>query len=224
VFDPGRAAQPTPEWFAPAHWGDHAHAVDTGGRGAAWYVDAPGVDCVLRHYRRGGLVARVSTADYFWHGEAHARSVAEYRLMQEARRRGIAVPAPVAAYYERRGLRYRAAILVERLHDVRTLATLAASPRAPWVEAGRLVARMHRGGLDHADLNADNLLFDTSGRGWVIDLDRGLFRTLGSGWRERNLRRLHRSLLKRRGVRDVGDVEEDFTRLRAAYEAEWEAR
>jgi 3-deoxy-D-manno-octulosonic acid kinase len=55
----------------------------------------------------------------------------------------------------------------------------------------------------------------------VIDLDRCLFRTIGSGWRERNLQRLHRSLLKRRGVRDVGDVEEDFTRLREAYEAEW---
>jgi 3-deoxy-D-manno-octulosonic acid kinase len=52
----------------------------------------------------------------------------------------------------------------------------------------------------------------------------GLFRTIGSGWRERNLQRLHRSLLKRRGVRDVGDVVEDFTRLREAYDAEWEAR
>ena len=224
VFDPERAAQPTPDWFSPEAWGENARPVSTGGRGAAYYVDAPFGDSVLRLYRRGGFVARMSTADYLWLGEAGARSVAEFRLTQEARRRGIPVPAPIAAYYERSGLRYRAAILVERLHDVETLATLAASPRAPWVNAGRLIARMHRAGLDHADLNADNLLFDRTGNGWVIDLDRGLFRTIGSGWRERNLQRLHRSLTKRRGVRDIGDVEEDFTRLRAAYDAEWEAR
>jgi len=224
VFDPERTAQPTPDWFAPAFWGDAARPVAVGGRGAAWFVDTPSGDCVLRLYRRGGLVARVSTADYLWLGEAHARSVAEFRLAREARRRGIPVPAPVAAYYARHGMRYRAAILVERLHHVETLAARALSPRAPWVEAGRLVARMHRAGLDHADLNADNLLFDAQGHGWVIDLDRGLFRTIGSGWRERNLQRLHRSLLKRRGVRDIGDVEEDFTRLREAYDIEWEAR
>lgn len=223
VCDAERAGQATPDWFAPEAWGERAQPVDTGGRGAAWFVEAPFGDSVLRLYRRGGLAARMSTADYLWLGEAHVRSIAEYRLTQEARRRGIPVPLPIAAYVLRRGMRYRAAILVERLHGVRTLASLAQSARAPWVQAGRLVARMHRAGLDHADLNADNLLFDGNGAGWVIDLDRGLFRTIGSGWRERNLQRLHRSLLKRRGVRDVGDVEEDFTRLREAYDAEWES-
>jgi 3-deoxy-D-manno-octulosonic acid kinase len=224
VFDPARAAQPTVDWFSPEAWGAQAQPVSAGGRGAAYYVDAPFGASVLRLYRRGGLVARMSTADYLWFGEAGTRSVAEFRLTREAMRRGIPVPSPVAAYYERRGLRYRAAILIERLHGVETLATLAQAPRAPWAQAGRLVARMHRAGLDHADLNADNLLFDAAGQGTVIDLDRGIFRTIGSGWRERNLQRLHRSLLKRRGVRDVGDVEEDFTRLREAYDAEWEAR
>ena len=108
-----------------------------------------------------------------------------------------------------------------RLRNVETLASLAMEGAAPWDEAGRLVARMHRAGLDHADLNADNLLFDRDGRGWVIDLDRGLFRTIGDGWRDRNLRRLHRSLLKRRGARAVDEVDEDFARLRAAYDEAW---
>lgn len=223
VFDAARTGQATPEWFSPEGWGAKAQLVGTGGRGAAWFVDAPFGDCVLRQYRRGGLAARVSTSDYLWQGESKVRSVAELRLTREALRRGISVPVPLAAFYQRRGVRYRAAILVERLHDVSTLAERAMERHAPWVEAGRLVARMHRAGLDHADLNADNILFDADGNGWVIDLDRGLFRTIGNGWRERNLSRLHRSLLKRRGVRDVGEVEEDFTRLRHAYDGEWES-
>lgn len=223
VFDAARTGQANPGWFAPGHWGDRARPVDTGGRGAAWFVDAPFGAAVLRQYRRGGLIARVSTAGYLWHGEASVRSIAEYHLTREAQRRGIPVPTPYAAWYVRHGLRYRAAILVERLRNVETLASLAIEGAAPWLDAGRLIATMHRAGLDHADLNADNLLFDRSGRGWVIDLDRGVFRTIGDGWRQRNLSRLHRSLLKRRGVRDIGEVEEDFTRLREAYEAAWSA-
>ncbi|WP_133498307.1 3-deoxy-D-manno-octulosonic acid kinase [Cognatilysobacter terrigena] len=223
VFDPERTGQATPGWFDPRTWGDRARPVATGGRGAAWFVDAPFGACVLRRYRRGGLAARLSSASYLWHGEARVRSVAEYRLLEEAQRRGIPVPTPLAAFYERSGLRYRAAILIERLRNVETLAALAMEGDAPWVEAGRLIARMHRAGLDHADLNADNLLFDRNGAGWVIDLDRGVFRTIGNGWRQRNLSRLHRSLLKRRGVRDVGEVEEDFMRLHDAYEQAWSA-
>ena len=133
------------------------------------------------------------------------------------------VPTPYGAFYVRRGLRYRAAILLERLHGVETLASLALEGAAPWVAAGRLVAGMHRAGLDHADLNADNLLFDRDARGWVIDLDRGVFRTIGSGWRQRNLARLHRSLIKRCGVRDPGEVEEGFARIRDAYDDAWSA-
>ena len=89
--------------------------------------------------------------------------------------KGVPVPRPIAAYYRRDGQFYRAAILLERLDDVRTLADRAAvaGDGAPWEEAGRLIARIHRAGLDHADLNAHNLLFDPTGRGWVIDLDRG---------------------------------------------------
>ena len=92
---------------------------------------------------------------------------------------------------------------------------------APWEEAGRLIARSHRAGLDHADLNAHNLLFDPGGNGWVIDLDRGQLRIPASGWRQRNLKRLHRSLLKLRGERSEQDVERDFQRLQGAYDLAW---
>ncbi|HEY4555400.1 MAG TPA: 3-deoxy-D-manno-octulosonic acid kinase, partial [Lysobacter sp.] len=138
--------------------------------------------------------------------------------------RGIPVPRPIAAYYRREGLFYTAAILLERLDNVRTLADRAAvaGHDAPWEEAGRLVARCHRGGLDHADLNAHNLLFDSTGRGWVIDLDRGRLRIPETRWRERNLARLERSLVKLRGERTVAAVHDDFERLRMAYERAWE--
>ncbi|WP_460832491.1 3-deoxy-D-manno-octulosonic acid kinase [Lysobacter humi (ex Lee et al. 2017)] len=219
VFDRSRLGQAQAAWFDPDWWGSAARPVGSGGRGSAWFVDAPFGACVLRHYRRGGLAARLSRAGYVWHGEARVRSVAEFRLTREVLARGLDVPVPIAAWYVRSGLHYRAALLMARLPDTRTLADAALAGDAPWEAAGRLVARMHRVGLDHADLNADNLLFDDGGRGWVIDLDRGALRTGVRTWREANLARLLRSLHKRRGARDPDIVERDFARLRAAYDA-----
>jgi 3-deoxy-D-manno-octulosonic acid kinase len=152
------------------------------------------------------------------------RSFAEFRLARTLRARGLPVPRPIAACYRRHRASYRAAILIERLPDVRSLAECAtiAAQDAPWEETGRLVARFHRAGLDHADLNAHNILFDTTGQGWLIDFDKGRMRIPETAWRERNLARLQRSLLKLRGGREPAAVRHDFARLRGAYDATWE--
>lgn len=223
LFDLERVRQASPDWFSPSFWGEKARPVESGGRGGAWFVDAPFGPSVLRCYLRGGLVAHFNRDRYWWRGAAHTRSFAEFRLTRAAFAKGVPVPQPIAAYYRRDGLHYRAAILVERLEDVRTLADRAAvaGDGAPWEEAGRLIARAHRAGLDHADLNAHNLLFDAAGRGWVIDLDRGCMQIPATRWRERNLARLKRSLLKVRGTRSPTEVERDFLRLRGAYDQVW---
>ena len=223
LFDHEYLRQAETSLFSPAHWGDKARPVGEGGRGGAWFVDAPFGRCVLRHYLRGGLAARFSRAHYLWRGADRSRSFAEFRLMRKLIAQKLPVPRPLAAFYLRDGLRYRAALLMERLEDVRSLAdrALVAEHGAPWEEAGRLIARFHRAGLDHADLNAHNILFDSNGRGWLIDFDRGVLRIPATHWRERNLKRLLRSLLKLRGERSREDVEKDFARLRRAYELAW---
>lgn len=170
------------------------------------------------------MAARFSADRYLWHGAARTRSFAEFRLMRHLRAEGLPVPQVLAAFYMRHGMTYRAAILMERIEEVRSLADRAqvAGHGAPWEETGRMIARFHRAGLDHADLNAHNILFDANGRGWLIDFDRGQIRILATGWRERNLRRLRRSLLKLRGARSVDEVEKDYARLRRAYDLAWQ--
>jgi len=223
LFDATQLRQADPRWFDPELWGQRAQAVGSGGRGGTWFIDASHGPCVLRHYLRGGWAARFSRDRHFWRGPARVRSFAEFRLLRELLRRGLPVPRPVAASYVREGFTYRAAILIERLMGVRSFGDLAAlSPSdAPWEEAGRLIARFHREGLDHADLNAHNILFDETGKGWMIDFDRSTMHVPATGWRSRNLARLERSLLKLRGARDAGAVRADFARLRAAYDARW---
>jgi 3-deoxy-D-manno-octulosonic acid kinase len=223
LFDRRRFRQADPAWMSPASWGERARPVASGGRGGAWFVDAPFGQALLRLYRRGGWAAHFSRDRYLWHGAAKTRSFAEFRLTRALLDKGLPVPRPIAASYARDGLFYRAAILVERLPDVRSFADRlqVAGSDAPWEEAGRLIARFHRAGLDHADLNAHNLLFDASGKGWIIDFDRGQLRIPATRWRERNLSRLLRSALKLRGERGVEQVRADFARLRRAYECAW---
>ncbi len=221
LFDRQHMRQANPDWFAPEKWGDRARPVDEGGRGGAWFIDAPSSRCVLRHYLRGGLASRLSRDRYLWHGPDRTRSFAEFRLMRALLARGLPVPQPVAAQYVHEGMFYRAAILMERLENVTSLARLAEQGDAPWEESGRLIARFHRAGLQHADLNAHNILFNAQGRGWLIDFDRGRLRIPATAWREHNLARLARSLIKTRQSRSVEQVRADFAHLRRAYDQAW---
>lgn len=223
VFDPGAWPQmPTPEAFDPDAWGDAAHAVGSGGRGAAWFIDAGWAPMVLRHYLRGGWMARFSRDAFIWRGEPAVRSFAEFRLLQALRQRALPVPEPLAAAYWRQGRHYRAAILLRRIAGVHSFGqqVMDDAASAPWDACGALIARFHHAGLDHADLNAHNLLFDAEGQGWMIDFDKCRLRDDGSThWRAQNLSRLRRSLDKRAGPRDAAAIEAGFARLRNAYDA-----
>jgi len=217
VFDPARLQQATPDLFDPAHHGDGARPVQAGGRGAAWFVSGGFGEAVLRHYRRGGLVARLSRDTYVWRGEQAVRSLAEFRLLASMHAEGLPVPAPLAAAYWRRGIGYRAALLVERIPAVRALAEWLgeSADAAPWETVGAMLARFHAAGVHHADLNAHNILVDACGGTWLIDFDRGRRRTPGR-WRQANLRRLARSLAKL--ARGDDRWRPGFARLQASYE------
>jgi len=182
--------------FDPAFWSARGELTEvTGGRGAAWFVAASG-RWVLRHYRRGGWVARVSLDRYAWAGEARVRAVAEWRVLAELFRRGLPVPKPVAARYQRSGLVYRCDLITERIAGVPLPAALALAPvpEPGWRDVGAAIARLHAAGADHADLNAHNILIG-GGVVSVIDFDRGTVRAPGA-WAARNLARLRRSLDK----------------------------
>lgn len=233
LFDRTQLRQPDPAWFSPEHWGEAATPVSEGGRGGAWFIQTgEGGDAVLRHYLRGGWAANLSRDGHLWRGIGRVRSFAEFRLLRALRAKQLPVPLPFAAYYRREGMRYRAAILMQRLPGVRSLAQLAAADEAPWEAAGQLIAKFHRAGVDHADLNAHNILFQGSLsqgsqggaelRGWMIDFDRSHLRIPATGWRNANLERLQRSLRKRRGSRSIAQVDADFLALRAAYDTAWQ--
>ena len=199
LIDATQTAQVEERWFEPAHWRAHgAQEIHGSGRGCAWFINLPSGACVLRHYRRGGLVARVLGDRYLWSGAERTRAFAEWRLLAGMRDLGLPVPAPIAARYVRHGWYYRADLITARIANSQTLAErLAQSQIDPMLmqRIGGTIADFHAAGVFHADLNAHNVMVNHE-RIHLLDFDRGERRAPARAWQQANLTRLRRSLHK----------------------------
>ncbi|MET0984315.1 MAG: 3-deoxy-D-manno-octulosonic acid kinase [Steroidobacteraceae bacterium] len=193
------ALEPHAALFDVEHWrAAGALEMVPGGRASVAYIRRPEGDWVLRHYRRGGLIARVVHDRYVWTGAARTRCFREWRLLAQLREWDLPVPTPIAARYQRAGLSYRADLLTVAIPHEATLARLVIEGRANdayWSHVGGTLARFHARGVHHADLNAHNVLVDRSGAVFVLDFDRGRVSARGA-WEEQVLARLKRSLQK----------------------------
>ncbi len=170
----------------------------TGGRGTSSIVRRGDDVWVVRHYRRGGFVGKVLNDQYAGFSREMSRSWREWRLLHRLHGEGYPVPRPVAAAVHFSCGFYRADLVTRFVPGTVTLAqALGAGELASqaWEAVGRCIARFHRRGVCHADLNAHNILVDRDRHIFLIDFDRGRIRGAG-GWQEANLRRLLRSLHK----------------------------
>jgi 3-deoxy-D-manno-octulosonic acid kinase len=152
------------------------------GRGPVYLVRDGSSEWVVRPYRRGGSVAAPLLADRYLRGGV-PRPVAEAYVSQEARRRAIPTPAVVAGAIYPAGVFYRADVVTEYVPDSRDLAAMLFQPPLADAhergralrEAGQLIGRMARAGVEHPDMNAKNILM--AGEKWaftgvLLDLDR----------------------------------------------------
>lgn len=226
LFDASALAQGgdfDPRWFDAEFWRaqDRATAAP-GGRGGIVFAHTPHGNWALRHYRRGGFVARVMGDRYLWNGAEHTRSFAEFRLLHDLVERGFDVSRPIAARFRRHGAQYRADLITQFIPDASTLTWRVQHGGVDTETARRVgaaVARLHAAGVYHADLNAHNVLIDAE-KVWLIDFDRGELRPPQRTWQLANLARLRRSLIKV-GAAAAGESvfeHELWQPLMAAYE------
>ncbi len=187
------------EFFEPEYWRKHDAIEGTArGRGTTWFIRTGDSSFVLRHYRRGGLMAKISkdTLLVAWRDRRRARSPSGTSPIT-CIAPGLPVPTPIAARYRRQGLFYRADLITQRIENSEPLAArLLKGPLSftQWIAVGRCIRRFHDAGVCHADLNAHNILL-TPEQVYIIDFDRGTLRKRG-WWADTTLVRLYRSLEK----------------------------
>lgn len=188
-----------PKWFDASEWQrTGAVALETSGRGDVLIVARGSDKWVLRHYHRGGLVARFVADHYVWLGVERTRAFREWRLLRGLRDAGLAVPNPVAAHVYRTGAIYTADIITSYLPNTRKLSWFIAQGHVPadcWRRIGRLVRSVHDHGVDHPDVTAHNILLDDRGEVFLVDFDNALRKPAGH-WRRLGVERLQRSLRK----------------------------
>lgn len=201
LYDASVLRNPHAPLFERAYWMQQGVLQEVaGGRGSVCFLHTGAGNWVLRHYRRGGLAAKVSGDKYWWSGQERTRSFLEWRLLARLHSMGLPVPAPVAAGYVRSSLWYSADLITQEIPHSRTLAdaiTGASLPQSGWHDIGRVIGRFHCHGVQHADLNAHNILLTSAAEAsvYLIDFDRGRIRARGS-WEQLVLARLKRSLEK----------------------------
>jgi 3-deoxy-D-manno-octulosonic-acid transferase len=196
------------ELFDPAWWQGRGGSTGRGaGRGHIHQVHEGQRAFLLRHYYRGGLMARLIRDRFLAQPLERSRAMAEFRLLGQLRGRGLPVPQACAARHRRAGLLfYSADILVALIPNASDVAQLLLQDHGvtwdQWQQLGRAVRRLHDEQVFHSDLNCHNLMLDTAGHPWIVDFDKCGFRA-GDDWKAANLARLLRSLRKERRL-DAG--------------------
>lgn len=194
-----RKETPSADWFDPDAWRRAgAVAIETSGRGEVLIVAHGAETWVLRHYRRGGLVARFIDDHYLWLGAERTRAFREWRLLRRLSAAGLPVPSPVAAHVYRTGLIYTADIITTYLPDTRKLSWFIAQSRVPgacWRRIGAMIRAIHDHGVDHPDLTAHNVLLDEAGNTFLVDFDNATEKPPGE-WQRTGVERFNRSLRK----------------------------
>ena len=170
-----------------------------GGRNASCRFEVNGRILVLREYRRGGMMASLLHDRYLWTGLDNSRPLLESRAIDHALNAGLPVAPWVAYCIHRQGFFYRAAVISEFIENRGTLAEVLANQvlsESAWQRLGTVIHMMHNSGIDHADLNANNILLDRNDQFYLIDFDKAQIHRQPGSWQQGNLERLLRSLNK----------------------------
>ncbi|MFC1747691.1 3-deoxy-D-manno-octulosonic acid kinase [Pseudomonadota bacterium] len=200
LFDAVSIPEPGNDFFDMAYWRSQGALISTAqGRAAAAIFRYNDSDYVLRHFRRGGLVAKLSEDKYRWSGLEKTRAWCEWHLLAKMYQQGLPVPRPIAAHVRRKGVFYTADLVTLCLPNVQPLADVLmqqALSESEWQRLGMIIRRFHDAGIYHADLNARNILLDDQGRFFLIDFDKGEQRSVDASWQQSNIDRLERSFNK----------------------------
>lgn len=197
-WNPALLREFKPDIFSPELSTDYS--LNRLGRGAAAMFPYRGLNVVLRHYQRGGLVRFFNRDFYPFFRLRQTRMWREFDLLLQLQVLSLPAPVAVAARCQKMGPGFcRGDLITQTIPNAQTLAeVLQHEPleKNEWRALGALLARFHSEGVYHADLNANNILQDHTRQFYLLDFDRGELRTPDPAWQAANLGRLLRSLHK----------------------------
>ena len=194
----------TEKWFSIEYWQAlNALKGTATGRGTVWFLNSDQGEFVLRRYRRGGLMAKLTQFRFLFTGFKSSRAYLELNLLEQMQKAGLPVPEPIAGRCQRIGLQYQAEIMTRLIPNGKELFACLLDKRQTqmlnWQDIGKTIKRFHQAGIDHTDLNCHNIMIDNKHKVWLIDFDKCHQRPIDQNWPLSNLQRLKRSFEKEAG-------------------------
>jgi 3-deoxy-D-manno-octulosonic acid kinase len=199
IYDADRFSECDPRWFDDGYYRANGAALhSTTGRGGVLLLKRPDETWVLRHYHRGGFVAKLVYDHYLWTGHDRNRAFREWRLLAHMQSLGLPVPRPIAARVVRAGPLYQADIVTRLIPDTQPLSSVlraASVADEQWLAIGAMLRAFHQHGVDHPDLTAHNVLLGARPNVFLVDFDNARLRPPGP-WSRVGVARFERSLRK----------------------------
>jgi tRNA A-37 threonylcarbamoyl transferase component Bud32 len=151
---------------------------------------------VLKRFDRRKLRDRL--AGLFGRSKAKRACINAYRLEMS----GVPTARAIAIADKRSGKLFssKSYILTEEIAGAKHLGEWMGDPRHAIRTLAALIAMLHHAGFSHRDLKEKNIIFDATGKPFIIDLD-GL--------------RIHRSVSRTRALKDLMRLEKAAKRLAA---------
>ena len=198
--------------FDVEYWSKQEQIVgESVGRNITYFVKSELTDTpwVLRHYYRGGLIAKLIKDRYLFSSLENTRVYKEMSLLEKMIDLDLPVPKPIGGKIQVNGLFYRADLMMEKISAQDLVALLKSAPLSEkiWKLIGTTIADFHNQGVYHSDLNAHNIMLDnmdsiqgSDNKVWLIDFDQCEIREKASSWQQDNLNRLKRSFEKEKNI------------------------
>lgn len=174
------------------------------GRGTVYFFKLNGTDLVLRHYKRGGLVAKLNEDSFCYTGIENTRCQKELSVLEVLRKANINVPEPIAGRIVKKGPIYTADIITKVIPQATELHEILQEKSVhvkTWRNIGSEIRKMHQAQICHHDINVKNILLvnnKASHTVHLLDFDKCEVRQ-GNHWKAGNIERLKRSLNKQVG-------------------------
>ncbi len=159
---------------------------------------------------------------YFWNGLKRTRAWREFDILCYLEQQQLPAPKPYACEIRKYGLSYTAS-LISHFISGETLAQRVCTHTPStlhWKATGRCIRHFHDAGVNHADLNAHNILLYGSTGVSLIDFDKAKLergRSIDANWRKANVARLKRSLEKIAASGPVHLSEDNWAQLLDGY-------
>lgn len=212
------------EHFNPAFLAQEELITNTAnGRGLVYFFKVADENVVLRHYKRGGLIAKISSDKFIFRDIAHSRCFEELTVLQHLRKANVNVPVPIGGRVTRQGVFYTADIITGLINDAVELHEILQLKRLStkaWEAVGVQIRKMHNAQVFHGDINVKNVLLSQSMDtpiAHLLDFDKCNIKQ-GNAWKEANLLRFKRSLLKQLNKLETYNYSaENWDELLSAY-------